>query len=189
MNLVIPYVERHASGRGLRPATRAMGERLGARFVEMTSPTSYWELYEELWAAEADFICLEEDVLPSEELLRSMWACPAPWCTATFGRWRVGTPWGPRMLWSDSSLGLVKFGAVRHFVPDAMVLAARLYPARHWTDLDQGIEVLGLRGQSAHLHLPHALHVREGERYDDPWDRWEDWRAAALRRVGIIVTD
>jgi hypothetical protein len=189
VNLVIPYVVEHASGRGLRPETRAFGERLGARFVEMTAPTSYWELVEELWMAEADSIVLEEDVLPPAGLVEDMWACTEPWCTGTFGRWRVGTPWGPKMLWSDASLGLVKYGAIRRLVPDAMEQAAKLFPARRWTELDQGVEVLGLRGHSAHLHLPHAVHLREGERYDDPWDRWEDWRAAILRRVGVIVTE
>jgi hypothetical protein len=30
--------------------------------------------------------------------------------------------------------------------------------------------------------LPHAVHLRESERYDDSWDKWEDWEAYRLDR-------
>lgn len=190
-NLVIPYVLEH-NGRGLRSETRAFGERLGARFVEMTTPASYWELFEELWTAEGDFIVLEEDVLPpTAELVEHMWACTEPWCTGTFGRWNVTQGGG---LWSDAQLGLVKFGSIRRVVPEALVHAANLFPARHWTEVAYGLGLCSGRSDthhpghiSPHLHLPHAVHLREEQRYEDPWDTWEDSLAALLHRVGIVT--
>jgi hypothetical protein len=41
----------------------------------------------ELWTGEDDFIVLEEDVLPTEELIREISACSEPWCSGTYGRW------------------------------------------------------------------------------------------------------
>jgi len=178
----------------LRPETRAFGERLDARFVEMTTPTSYWELFEELWSAEPDFIVLEEDVLPTAELVEDMWACTQPWCTGTYGRWSINAS---GLLWSDSQLGFVKFGSIRCLFPDIMKRAARLFPERHWTDLVYGLQLVGQpwTGFSPHLHLPHAVHLRELQKYDDPWDKWEDWEAfrgsshvAAVDFSGLLVT-
>ncbi len=51
----------------------------------MAGVTSYWDLVAELWNSESDFILLEEDVLPTEAMIRSMWACTEPWCSGSFG--------------------------------------------------------------------------------------------------------
>jgi hypothetical protein len=80
--MVIPYTVEE-----LEPETRALGERLGARFVHMPTLTSYFDLVEQLWAGEEDFINWEHDVLPTEGLVNEMWACDRPWCSGSFGRW------------------------------------------------------------------------------------------------------
>ena len=109
-NLLIPFVPEK-----LRLEVRAFGERVGARFVDLgyggpdpeggrsdwcqtvpelattpmwtTALTGYWDMLDVLWTGEDDFIVLEEDVLPTSEMIREMWACPEPWCSGTFGRW------------------------------------------------------------------------------------------------------
>jgi hypothetical protein len=81
-NLVIPYTVEE-----LEPGTKACGESLGARFVNMSHDFAYWDLLEELWGGDDDFMIMEHDVLATDELIESMWACNAPWCSATYGRW------------------------------------------------------------------------------------------------------
>jgi hypothetical protein len=80
--LVVPFVPER-----LRPEVRDLGERLGAQFVPMPFITSYWNLVNELWSSEGDLVLLEQDVLPTEALIREMSACPEPWCSGTYGRW------------------------------------------------------------------------------------------------------
>ena len=82
LNVVIPHVPEK-----LRPEVRELGEKIGARFVGMPGSTSDWELFEESWADEGDFISIEQDVLATEEMIREMWACSEPWCSGTYGCW------------------------------------------------------------------------------------------------------
>jgi hypothetical protein len=155
--IYIPFVAEK-----LRPEVRDLGERLTARFVHMPRLTSYWDLLDELWTAES-FIVLEEDVLPTEDLIRNMWNCAEPWCSGTFGRW-YGPELGPgHVLRSDSWLGCVKFGAIRRIVPDALSRAADHYPKREFWDLCRGIDsVLADEERlSPHLHFPPLLHLKE----------------------------
>jgi hypothetical protein len=124
-----------------------------------TNLTSYWDLVEELWAAESDFILLEEDVLCSEELIQSMWECCEPWCSGYFAHY-----WNDAKghLWTDSWLACLKFGSIRQRIPDMMARAAKHFPQRHWGVLDRGLfQVLyEEEGISPHLHEPHMYHLK-----------------------------
>jgi len=80
--VVIPYVPEK-----LRPEVREVGERLNARLALMHYPTSYWDLFVELWAGQSDFISIEEDVLVTPELIEAMQTCDHEWCSGTYGRW------------------------------------------------------------------------------------------------------
>src|SRR5439155_1328245 len=120
------------------------GEKLGARFVLMATDTSYWELFEELWMADRDFIVLEQDVVPTEELIQSMWQCTKPWCNSELGQ-----------------LGCVKFGSIRQQIPDMMARASRTVRS-HWFELlDSGVHLVLCReeGLSPHVHGPVPRHL------------------------------
>lgn len=66
-DLIIPFVHEK-----LAPETRAIGERLGAHYVEMTRVTDYWDMVADRWGRQKDFIILEEDVLPTAGMIRGM---------------------------------------------------------------------------------------------------------------------
>jgi hypothetical protein len=102
MNVVIPFtapwsVRRHYTGigptgesvegdfeaeHGLRPEVEALALEVGARLVDVSGDDqAYWRLLRDYWAAGETFIVVEHDVLPTRELLESMWQCPEPLCT------------------------------------------------------------------------------------------------------------
>jgi hypothetical protein len=182
-HVVIPFVPRHpgTGGSGLRPEVRAFGELIGARFVDVGyAITGYWDLLADLWTSDSDFIVVEEDVLPSAELIGSMWTCSEPWCSGSYGRWSSIPK--RRLIQSDSSLGCVKFGSVRRRFPDLMARASAHHPGHQFWVLDTAIfEVLQAEGSmSAHLHFPPMRHLDEDRRPGtprphDPWgrDRYE----------------
>jgi hypothetical protein len=169
--IVIPFVSER-----LRPETRALGEQLGATFRLMRLTTSYWSLVEELWLGEESFVLWEEDVLPTAELIEDITTCTEELCSGTFGRWHYERVSGRRVRKSDSWLGLCRFSAdLQRRVPDALILAAERFPARHWGDLCRGLMDRGVldaqEGLSPHLHFPHMVHLKEaGPHYDEPWD-------------------
>ena len=145
MNLIVPYAVGHADPRRtLQAGTRAVGEKFCARFVLMTTDTSYWELFEELWAAEDDFVVVEQDVVPTDELIQSMWECREPWCSTELGQ-----------------LGCVKFGSIRQQIPDLMARASKKVPSHSFELVDSGLTLVLVSelGLSPHLHHPSPIHM------------------------------
>ncbi len=169
--IVVPFVPGM-----LEPQVKDVGEQVGADFVLMEGATSYWDMFERLWTGEPDFISIEQDTLGSAELIESMAACDGAWCSATYGRWSwdnvIGGVAGIGVLGTDGSLGLMRFGAIRQQVPDAIERSLRITPARAFDDLC-GSLIRVLRdeeGISVCLHFPPARHLdRNGPRYPDPW--------------------
>jgi hypothetical protein len=178
---VIPFTP----GR-VRNEVRAAVEPLGARFVEMRGPTSYFDLFESQWTGERDLILLEQDVLPARSILREMAACTVAegWCSGLFAepgghkvqpaRYHLfpftaaprSTPQpalriGGRPYWT-TALGLNRFSAeLQRRVPDLMARVARLAPDRTWAYLDHAIfQVLGDEERiPTHGHLPAVVHL------------------------------
>jgi hypothetical protein len=164
--IVIPHVDG-----GLAPEVRALGEKYGARFADVSgSDTAYYELLKELWASGETFTVIEQDLLPDDELLEEVSNCAAPWCAMAYV-YDSSTPNGQRVL--DLSWGLPgKYSRDlirRH--PDALDELAsaeaaawngpRFHP-QHWTRVGAGLSdhVLLRRGEQPHFHLRPARHLR-----------------------------
>jgi hypothetical protein len=182
--IIVPYTDG-----GLRPQTQAFGEHFGARFVPMTSLTSYFDLLAELWAKQETFILCEQDVVPSTEVILSMAECSALWCSGLFAE---PPPWAPRGAVADVSvdrrpywsclLGFNRFSAeLQRRVPDAMARVGRLLPERFWPHLDGAlIKVLDREERvDRHGHLPAVQHLH----IEGPAPRVVGNLEAALQRV------
>src|SRR5712691_9602890 len=94
MRVVIPFTplrETKLGLCGLRAATKAFGDAVGARFVDVSgSDSDYFELLRALWGDGETFIIVEHDVVPPPELIDTMWSCPSDHCAhATWCMWTV----------------------------------------------------------------------------------------------------
>ena len=207
MNLVIPFagsrlrpetrefgelvgarfidVGYESPGLGNPAAVGKAGAGWGLKVTELpggpkttTDTTGYWDLLNLLWSGDDDFLVVEHDVLPTEECVRSMWACTEEWCSGTHGRWAwERSKAGAVVLRNDSYLECAKFGSIRRRVPDLMARVGMYQPNHQWI----GLETLVLsvlqdeEGLSPHVHFPRTRHLRETEvTYPNPWDSLED---------------
>ena len=142
---------------------------MDAEFIDVgDAVTSYFKLLTREWESGRGLLLLEEDVVPSVELLTEMWSCPAEWCVGWFWFWggtmmpgesRPQRPWRHRIA---STLALSKFGSsLLQRVPGAMQdAAARTNHRNHFNQLDLALVNPGgvLQSQpyfaKPHLHGP-----------------------------------
>lgn len=172
LRLVIHYTS------GLRPEVRALGESLGAEFIDVSgSDTAYFDSFDRLWLQGRSYINGEQDALPTVALLDAMWRCDHELCGGYY--WQGGHPVmpgksEPRPGGADRvthTLACVKFSAaLLARLPNAMKDAIRRSPARRWTQLDLALihpnGVLAQHGAEVHVHEPAIQHLHSA-----PWPR------------------
>jgi hypothetical protein len=155
MRVICPYVTAGEPGieRGLHP----LCEQALAKFApdaELlylgTTPTAYYDLLGELWAAGQSFLLVEHDIELRAGLVEELETCPEPWCAAPYV---VGSS---RDGFIESSLGCTRFTAeIMRAVPD---LISSL-PVRDWRRLDCEISPrLRTAGFEPHVHHPAVKH-------------------------------
>jgi hypothetical protein len=150
MRLVIPHTI------ALRPEVAALGIGMGAEFYDLTSDDQgYFHLFDRLWSEGRGFINVEQDVLPSIELVEALWGCPQELCSGYY------------MQADDRvryTLACVKFStALIARLPNAMKDAITRCPTMRWTMLDLALVnptgVLAQGGAVTHIHEPAMLHL------------------------------
>lgn len=122
---------------GLMPDTEAFGQRIGARFVDVSgSDVAYFELFRELWSEGETFVIVEHDCVPDDEVVPALWGCPEPYCSvvpAGVGLWCV--KFGAELirrwpsLFDEMTGGLIQWGGLDLVIVSA--LAAHGLPERH----------------------------------------------------------
>lgn len=162
--IVIPYIHNK-----LRDETRAVGEQMGATFVDVTGEvTAYFTVVTRQWESGYGFLLMEEDVVPTPALLQEIWECGAEWCTGFFYAWDGAVmdgesrPQRPRRYRISNTLALNKFGSsLLRRVPRAMQDAAnRTNGVQRWSQLDLALVHEGgvLQGHpyyaKPHVHGP-----------------------------------
>jgi hypothetical protein len=171
--VVIPYVQHK-----LRDETQAVGEAMGATFVDVTGEaTAYFTVMTRQWESGHGFLLLEEDVAPTPEILVEMWSCPAEWCSAFFWAWDGAVmdgesrPRRPTRHKVAGTLALNKFGtSLLGRAPGAMQdAAARTNDVRHFNQLDLALVNSGgvLQGHPYHA-VPH-IHGPVDHRTPPAW--------------------
>jgi hypothetical protein len=142
---------------GLRPATRLALEALG-RPVEMVdvsaSDDAYAALVARLWAAGADFLLVEHDMIPTAAAVAEMEGCRRWWCANPY-------PVNHQRGETIEGLGFTRFRAqllaAEPDVPAGADRWAGAWPARHWAAYDARLaRVLAGRGYDRHRH-PHLV--------------------------------
>ena len=164
VRLIVPY----AQGK-LRDETRAVGEQVGATFVDVTGEdTAYFTVVTRQWESGHGFLLAEEDVVPTPTLLEEMWACDREWCSAFFWTWHGAVrdgetrPQRPGRYRISNTLALNKFGTtLLRRVPRAMQDAInRTNGMQHYNQLDLALVHEGAVLQShpyyavPHIHGP-----------------------------------
>jgi hypothetical protein len=153
MRVVCPYTPA-----GLRDETRAALAGLG-RPVDMVdvsgADTAYADLVEGLWAAGADFLLVEHDMIPTVEAVERMERCGQWWCACPYA---VNHQAGEEII----GFGFTRFRAqLLTAEPDAALAAGRWqgqWPPRHWACIDSRLaRVLTARvdPSTGHGWLPH----------------------------------
>ena len=152
MKLIVPFVED-----GLAEEVRDLGNSLDAEFVltPRADTTSYCALMSRLWSEGEGFIVVEQDVLPTVEILHEMWTCPEEWC---HGYWIDPPSDIPHWQW----LGCAHFSAsLLKRAPDIMGKLAEQRQT-HWNQQDISL-CLALQatrdGRGPHLHNPPVTHL------------------------------
>jgi hypothetical protein len=159
----------------------------------MSTPTSYFQLLEALWAKQQTFVILEQDILPTAGLIADLMFCREEWCAGLFAEpppwWAPGVligtvSIGGRPYW-PCALGCNKFSAgLQRRVPDAVTRVARLMPERYWPHLDDGLINIVLSKEERLLTHGHLPPVQDLHRYGQPWiPRIEGDLETSLRRV------
>jgi hypothetical protein len=160
--VVIPYVQHK-----LRAETQAVGEKMGATFVDVgDSVTSYFKLMARLWeSGRGGFIVCEEDVAATPELLNEMWSCPAEWCSAFFWAWDGAVmdgeskPQRPRRYRVSNTMALNRFGtSLLRRAPGVMRdAAARTNGVKHFNQLDLAlVHENGVLQNHPYIAKPHV---------------------------------
>jgi hypothetical protein len=131
-----------------------------------SSDHAYFDLLSALWAAGADFLIIEHDMVPTQGLVDEMMTCPQPWCVNGYVSNEYGTL-------SRAAFGFTRFRApIMAGEPDAFEVAAvkyrglivrgRSWPGTHWQGLDGRFDcVMGDRGRwRPHMHEAAITHLR-----------------------------
>jgi hypothetical protein len=154
LKTVLPYVEGM-----LQPETDEFGLEIGAKPIQMTNDSDYFDLLEELWEAKESFIVLEQDVVGTLKDHRRMLKCPKPYCIAPY----PGP--GDRML--DTGLGFTRFRKeIIETYPDLFLKIrtdkdSEPFRFKDWRRLDVRIfSQLNMAGSPPHLHDP-VRHLHE----------------------------
>lgn len=132
MNVVVPYVKNP-----MLDVVRLNLEIQGteAEYREMTTETSYAELFIELWARQVPFILVEHDVLPWPGAIEQLANCSLGWCGF------------------NTSLQCTKF------VP-FMLGECPVTPDTHWQQVDKVFWTLEDRFKF-HEHSPQVVHLHQ----------------------------
>ncbi len=182
--IVIPYVQHK-----LRAETQAVGEQMGATFVDVTGEvTAYFTVLTRQWESGHGFVLLEEDVAATPALIQELHDCEHEWCSAFFWAWDGAVldgemkPHQPRLYRVSQTLALNKFGtSLLRRAPRAMQDAAgRTNDVRHFNQLDLALvhENGVLQGQPYNA-VPH-IHGPVDHRTPPAWvpligdDEWVD---------------
>jgi hypothetical protein len=138
--IVIPYVQHK-----LRAETQAVGEQMGATFVDVTGDvTAYFTVLTRQWESGHGFLLLEEDVAATPALIQELWDCPSEWCSAFFWLYDGAVmdgqtrPAHPRRYRVSDTLALNRFGtSLLRRAPGVMRdAAARTNGVKHFNQLD-----------------------------------------------------
>ena len=133
----------------LRPETKAALPP-DATLVDVSDDDSrYYWLIQALWHRGDGCVLVEHDIVPNPDSIKSLLACPEPWCS---GVYQVGINIG-------SWLGLVKFSPeLMQAVPDAL----NRMENTHWKSLDgQLLPYLWQKGYHPHKHYPAVRHIND----------------------------
>jgi hypothetical protein len=114
--IICPYTKEF-----INPATKAIVEKAGGKFVEMTDWDSYWKLFCDLWEKGEGFVLIEHDVVPAKNALQELANCKHDWCSC------------PLPTGGSSALGCCKVST------EAIKATPKLWddmPLRHWMYCD-----------------------------------------------------
>jgi hypothetical protein len=124
-----------AAGRSERAVAALLEQAPHAELVDVSAgPTSYHDLWRDLWHAGEDFAMVEHDVILAPGTIAALDACPWPWCSvpAEHG-WMSTTTAG----WGAAALCCNRWRAqVLTANPDVLDLPLLL---RHWSRLDAAV--------------------------------------------------
>jgi hypothetical protein len=107
--IVVPLTRLHPD---TAAALAPFGQRV--RYVDVSAPNAYWELFRDLWRAGEDFILIEHDVVPRPQTIARFDRCRESWCSCSYlWHWKPAYQWikdrEPRVLNAD--LGCARFRA------------------------------------------------------------------------------
>ena len=107
--IVVPLTRLHPD---TAAALAPFGTRV--RYVDVSAPGAYWELFRGLWRAGEDVILIEHDIVVGPGTIAHFDRCPESWCTCPYlWHWKGTYPWvkdrRPKLLNAD--LGCVRFRA------------------------------------------------------------------------------
>lgn len=144
-NVIVPFVPRF-----LRAQTRAAVP--DARFIDVSADhRAYWRLLHDLWTESERFIIVEHDIVPTPEMIESLWNCPSDWCAHPYRMDDIVT----------TAFGLVAFGP-RLLRGTSDLLERILDQHRVWSGLDSVvIAELHRRGYAEHVHEPEVVHLHQ----------------------------
>lgn len=112
----------------------------------------YADYWVERWTKGERFINLEQDVVPSIDLLWELWTCPEPYCIAQYAY-----PWAGSPV-DHSPIGCAKFA------PEFIARFPQLFVRRlHWHEPQHLIIDRSLN--KYHLHGPPALHLHVNDNW------------------------
>lgn len=155
MKVVVPYTKL-----SWETNVRLVG-RPQVEYVDVSdSDTAYFYLLQELWDDARDFIIVEQDIVPTNEVLNSFEGCKHDYCCAPY-------PYFGSAIYAG--LGCVRFreGIIRR-VPNLMDMVAlhdyEGHCPKHWCTLDAAIQ-----RELAKLHEPRCLqHAQVGHLHTTP---------------------
>lgn len=161
--VIVPYV--HGM---LREQTDRAVRRHGGPFHFHQLPagdrTAYARAFAGWWDIPADHMVIEQDMVPTPEMVDDMFRCPEPWCVRPYhigdGRFAVG-------------LGMCKFSYIlKQTFRSAGNLAARNGTTSgqylDWVALNESVERRLRRwGVLAHVHRPEVEHLHYPKVIDD----------------------
>lgn len=113
---------------------------------------SYADYWIERWQAGETFINVEQDVVPTPEVLHSMWDCPEPYCLAQYCY-----PWAGAPI-DHSPIGCAKFS-------DSFIAAHQGLFVRHLHWHEPQHLIINASLNKFHLHLPPALHLHVNDQW------------------------
>lgn len=146
MKVIIPHSERNSSYLTVHLAIRSCG--IVARTILLRGIDDYHALLLKLWSEKESFIIVEQDVIPTPEMIHELWNCKHEWCGA---RYLIA---GGYMI---QPLGCTKFSAK---MIEACPRMIEKLPHKRWYSLDGDIFTAGhdqakmkLHGHGKVIHL------------------------------------